>query len=217
MISKIGVFLYRRLGTQSVEKYSPNPSKIEPKLSKKRYQKKAQRKNAESWKTNNPPSFLLYFYCQLDSKIKEQIIQNRRKSNFKLRCALEHYFLRIFVDFGANLGSQIKPESRKNQVEKQVDFKKKRGWSMARKMGTPPWRQTITRPIFLKNKESCPRSDTPWAKGPANYYFVMSFFVGKFLNKVLVLSWIARSYDIIWYRMISYGIIWYHMIPYVII
>ena len=47
MISKIGVFLYRRLGTQSTEKYTQNPSKIKPKLSRKRYQKKAQRKNAE--------------------------------------------------------------------------------------------------------------------------------------------------------------------------
>ena len=73
---------------------------------------------------------MLYFYCQLDLKIKEKLTQNRRKSSFKLRCALEHNFLWILVDFGANLGSQIEPESRQNQVEKQVDFMKKRGRSM---------------------------------------------------------------------------------------
>ncbi len=63
----------------------PETDEMEAKMVQNRFQKRAQRKNGESMKTNNSQSFWLDFECLRESKIEEQMkkkvsntIQNRR-------------------------------------------------------------------------------------------------------------------------------------------
>ena len=114
---------------------SSKTSKIEPNTFQNQAQTEQKKVPKESstkkcWKMKNEQPSIVFAIFLLSASLEKQrkMIQNQRKFNFKFRCALEHNFLLILVDLGANLGSQIEPESWKKQVEKHVDFKKKRGW-----------------------------------------------------------------------------------------
>ena len=123
-VSALGHAKYWKIHSKSFRNQAQTEQKKVPKESSAK----------KCWKMKNeqPSIVLAIFLLSAGLEKQQKIIQNRRKINFKFRCALEHDFVRIFVDSGTNLGSQIEPESRKNQVEKQVDFKKKRGWSLPR-------------------------------------------------------------------------------------
>ena len=100
----------------------PKPAEMEAKMVQNRSQKRAQRKNEESTKTNNSPTFWLDFGCLRGWKIEEEIekrvskpIQNRRvilKRIFK-------GFLSILVPFWNPRWTQ----NQKKEIKNKTDFK----------------------------------------------------------------------------------------------
>ena len=87
-------FFYRPLDPKMEGKRVPEPAEMEAKMVQNRSQKRVQRKNEESTKTNNSPTFWLDVGCPRGWKIEEEIekrvsktIQNRRvisKRMFKI-------------------------------------------------------------------------------------------------------------------------------------
>ena len=115
------MFFYRPLDPKMEGKRVPKPAEMEAKMVQNRSQKRAQRKNEESMKTNNSPTFWLDFGCPRGWKIEEEIekrvsktIQNRRvilKRNFK-------GFWSILIPFWNPGWSQ----NRKKRIKNKTDF-----------------------------------------------------------------------------------------------
>ena len=77
------VFFYRPLDLKMEGKREPKPAEMEANMVENRSQKRAQRKNEESMKTNNSLTCWLDFGCVRKSKIEEEIKKGCRK-RFKI-------------------------------------------------------------------------------------------------------------------------------------
>ena len=66
-----------------------NQSKIDPKMLQNRLQKGAGAKNRKSVKTNNPPTFFVYFSYQRKSKIKRKSLKSGLENEIKTKCDFE--------------------------------------------------------------------------------------------------------------------------------
>ncbi len=110
------------LGSENGIKRVPKPAEMNAKMVQHQSQKRAQRKNGESMKTNNSPTFWLDFGCLRKSKIEEEIekrvsktIQNRRVIS-----------KRIFKGFWSILVPFWNPRwthNRKKRIKNKTDFK----------------------------------------------------------------------------------------------
>ncbi len=67
------IFFDRLLDPKMERKRFPKPTEMTPKMVQNRSQKRAQRKNGQSMKTNNSPTFWFDFGCLRGSKIEERI------------------------------------------------------------------------------------------------------------------------------------------------
>ena len=81
-----------------------------------RSQKRAQRKNEESMKTNNSPTFWLDFGCLRRWKIEEEIETKSVDNDSKSKGNFEADFQRIFVDFGPILEPKMDPKSQQKKT-----------------------------------------------------------------------------------------------------
>ena len=114
-------FFYRPLDPKMEGKRVPKPAEMEAKMVQNRSQKRAQRKNEESMKTNNSPTFWLDFGCLRGWKIEEEIEKRVSKTIQNRRVILKRIFkgfLSILVPFW-NSGWT---ENRKKRDQKQDRF-----------------------------------------------------------------------------------------------
>ena len=107
------------------ENRCPNHSKIDSKMYQNQSRKEAERKNTRSVKTNNPPSFLLYFPYLRESENLENPIKNAFENDLNFEWDFGGHFLWMLVDLGTILGSKIEQKSNKNDIKKQSDFQTK--------------------------------------------------------------------------------------------
>ena len=105
-----------------LENGSQNFSKIDTKVVENRSNKRAEVKKRKSVKTNNPPSFLLYFSCSGGSKINEKTLENSVENESEVKCGFEVDFWKDFLDFRSTLGPKMEPEFEKNGIKKHHDF-----------------------------------------------------------------------------------------------
>ena len=122
-----------------------------------RFHKRAEVKKRKSVKTNNAPSFLLYFSCSGGSKINEKTLKNSIENESEFKCGFEVDFLTIFLDFRSTLGPKMEPTFEKEGMKKHDDFQTKLEGRMTAiepssssrdcSLGTT----TMTRPIGLNN------------------------------------------------------------------
>ena len=85
-------FVYRPLDPKMEGKRIPKPAEMEAKMVQNRSQKRAQRKNEESTKTNNSPTFWLDFGCLRGWKIEEEIEKRVSKTIQNRRVILKRFF-----------------------------------------------------------------------------------------------------------------------------
>ena len=96
------VFFYRPLDSKMEGKRVPKPTEMEANTVENRSQKRAQRKNEESMKTNNSPTFWLDFECLRGRKIEEEIEKRVSETIQNQRVILKRIFkgfLSILVPF----------------------------------------------------------------------------------------------------------------------
>ena len=115
-------FFYRPLDPKMEGKRVPEPAEMEAKMVQNRSQKRVQRKNEESTKTNNSPTFWRDFGCLRGWKIEEEIEKRVSKTIQNRRVILE----RIFKGFWSILVPFWNPgwtQNRKKRIKNKTDFK----------------------------------------------------------------------------------------------
>ena len=144
------VFVYRLLDPKMEGKRMPKLAEMDAKMVENRSQKRAQRKNEESMKTNNSPTFWLDFGCLRGWKIEEEIEKRVSKTIQNRRVILKRIFkgfLSILVPFWNPGWTQ----NRKKNDQKQDRFSDQR----------PGAHGTQKPEIPIKNRSSLER-DRPW-------------------------------------------------------
>ena len=86
------MFFPRPLDWKIEGKRVPKPAEMEAKMVQNRSQKRAQRKNEKSMKTNNSPTFWLDFGCLRGWKIEEEIEQKSVENDSKPKGNFEAEF-----------------------------------------------------------------------------------------------------------------------------
>ncbi len=104
------------------QKRVPKPPEMEAKMVQNRSQKRAQRKNEESMKTNNSPTFWLDFGCLRGWKIEEEIEKRVSKTIQNRRVILKRIF-KGFWSFWFHFGTQDGPKIGKKGINNKTDFK----------------------------------------------------------------------------------------------
>ena len=137
-------FFYRPSDPKMEGKRVPKPAEMEANTVENRSQKRAQRKNEESMKTNNSPTFWLDFGCLQGWKIEEEIEKRVTKTIQNRRVILKR-MSKGFLTIVGPFWTQVDQKSKKlKKIKNKTDVKTNVRERMRRSdpsdfVGRPPW------------------------------------------------------------------------------